>query len=84
LHGATIEHASTPQIASQALIFQITLPIRITPTKSSIPLNYRSNALTPTPIFKLATISKHKYKYRNLTLIVDALSGTELALSTKN
>jgi hypothetical protein len=48
------------------------------PTKSSIPLNYRSNALTLAPIFKLATISKQKYRYGNFNLIMDALFGTKL------
>jgi hypothetical protein len=32
----------------------------------------------------LATISKQKYKYGNLTLIMDALSGTELEPFTTN
>ncbi len=54
------------------------------PTKFSIPLNSRSNALTLAPIFNLATISKQKYKYGNLTLIMDALSGTELEPFTTN
>jgi hypothetical protein len=49
------------------------------PTKFSIPLNYWWNAFTLAPIFKLATISKQKYKYGNFTLIMDTLFGTELA-----
>jgi hypothetical protein len=49
------------------------------PTKFSIPLNFRSNVLTLTPIFKLATISKQKYRYGNCTLIMDTLFGTKLA-----
>jgi hypothetical protein len=58
--------------------------IQIPPTKSLIPLNFQSNVLTLAPIFKLATIFKHKYKYENLTLIIDALSSTKLALSVAN
>jgi hypothetical protein len=58
------------------------LPIQIPPTKWLIPLNFQSNALTLGPIFKMATISKHKYRYGNLTLIIDTFSGTKLALST--
>ncbi len=49
------------------------------PTKFSIPVNSPSNALTLAPIFKLATISKQKYRYGNFTLIMDALFGIELA-----
>jgi hypothetical protein len=37
--------------------------------------------INPTPIFKLTIIYKHKYRYDKLTSMVDALFGTELALS---